>query len=138
MNLRIDSIPRQNTIACAIHMIPNPIQPSNDNPANPYCAVSAYGANPGHNLIANNTNATDARYVWMPYQATAINPRMIAGMFAPNTPNEIRDATGYGVPVACDGRATRLHRKYTIVIPTNNAISTCHAANPNANNGCRP
>src|SRR6476661_7184543 len=69
----------------------------------------------------------------MPYQATAINPRMIAGMFAPNTPNEIRDATGYGVPVACDGRATRLHRKYTIVIPTNNAISTCHAANPNAN-----
>src|SRR6478736_5628084 len=70
----------------------------------------------------------------MPYQATAINPRMIAGMFAPSTPNEIRDATGYGVPVACDGRATRLHRKYTIVIPTNNAISTCHAARPNANN----
>src|SRR6478736_7240 len=69
----------------------------------------------------------------MPYQATAINPRMIAGMFAPNTPNEIRDATGYGVPVACDGRATRLHRKYTMVMPTNNAISTCHAANPNAN-----
>ena len=69
----------------------------------------------------------------MPYQATAISPRMIAGMFAPNTPNEIRDATGYGVPVACDGRATRLHRKYTIVIPTSNATNTCHAANPNAN-----
>ena len=58
---------------------------------------------------------------------------MIAGMFAPNTPNEIRDATGYGVPVACDGRATRLHRKYTIVIPTSNATNTCQAANPNAN-----
>ena len=59
MNFRIDSIPRQNTIACAIHMIPNPIQPSNDNPANPYCAVSAYGANPGHNLIARSTRATE-------------------------------------------------------------------------------
>ena len=69
----------------------------------------------------------------MPYQATAIRPRMMAGMFAPSTPKEIRDATGYGVPVACEGRATRLHRKYTMVIPTSNAISTCQAANPNAN-----
>ena len=41
MNLRIDSIPRQNTIAWAIHMIPKPIQPNSDNPANPYCATSA-------------------------------------------------------------------------------------------------
>ena len=36
----------------------------------------------------------------MPYQATAIRPRMMAGMFAPRTPKEIREATGYGVPVA--------------------------------------
>ena len=42
-------------------MIPNPIHPSSDSPANPCCAVSAYGASPGHSLIANNTNATDAR-----------------------------------------------------------------------------
>ena len=84
-------------------------------------------------MIASNTNATDARYVWMPYQATAINPRMMAGIFAPSTPNEIRDATGYGVPVACDGRATRLHRKYTMVMPTSSAINTCQAANPSAN-----
>ena len=73
----------------------------------------------------------------MPYQATAISPRMIAGMFAPNTPNEIRDATGYGVPVAWLGRATRLHRKYTIVIPTSNAISTCHAARPQREQAAR-
>ncbi len=30
----------------------------------------------------------------MPYQATAIRPRMIAGTFAPSTPNGIREATG--------------------------------------------
>ena len=36
MNLRIDSMPRQNTMACAIHMSPNAIQPSSDSPANPY------------------------------------------------------------------------------------------------------
>ena len=30
----------------------------------------------------------------MPYQATAIRPRMMAGMLAPSTPNEIREATG--------------------------------------------
>ena len=47
----------------------------------------------------------------MPYQATAISPRMIAGMFAPSTPNDIREITGYGMPVAWLGRATRLQRK---------------------------
>ena len=37
MNLRIDSMPRQNTMAWAIHMMPNAIQPSSDSPAKPYC-----------------------------------------------------------------------------------------------------
>lgn len=30
----------------------------------------------------------------MPYQATAISPRMIAGMLAPSTPNTLRQITG--------------------------------------------
>jgi hypothetical protein len=36
----------------------------------------------------------------MPYHATAIKPRMIAGMLAPRTPNTLRQITGYGTPVA--------------------------------------
>jgi hypothetical protein len=36
---------------------------------------------------------------------------MIAGMFAPSTPNATREITGYGVPVAWLGRATRLHSR---------------------------
>ena len=35
-----------------------------------------------------------ARKVCTPYQATAISPRMIAGMLAPSTPNEARLITG--------------------------------------------
>ena len=41
MNLRIASMPCQKTIAWAIHMMPNAIQPSSDSPANPYCSTSA-------------------------------------------------------------------------------------------------
>ena len=69
----------------------------------------------------------------MPYQATAIRPRMMAGMFAPSTPNALRQMTGYGTPVAWLGRATRLQRKYTIVMPTSSATSTCQPARPSAN-----
>ena len=48
----------------------------------------------------------------MPYQATAIRPRMIAGMLAPSTPNTERQMTGYGTPGAlADGLATRLQKK---------------------------
>ncbi len=47
----------------------------------------------------------------MPYQATAIRPRMIAGTFAPSTPKTLRQITGYGTPVSCDGFATRLQKK---------------------------
>ncbi len=35
-----------------------------------------------------------ARKVCTPYHATAISPRMIAGMFAPRTPNDARLITG--------------------------------------------
>ncbi len=47
----------------------------------------------------------------MPYQATAIRPRMMAGMLAPSTPKELRHTTGYGTPACWLGLATRLHRK---------------------------
>jgi hypothetical protein len=53
-----------------------PNQPKYDSPAKPCWAGSAYGANCGKNLIAMTTNAVDARYVWMPYQATAMRPRI--------------------------------------------------------------
>jgi hypothetical protein len=49
--------------------------------------------------------------VWMPYQATAIAPRMMAGTFAPRTPKTVRQIAGYGTPVSCDGLATRLQKK---------------------------
>src|SRR4051812_16990244 len=68
----------------------------------------------------------------MPYQATAISPRMIAGMLAPSTPNGLRHTTGYGTPACWLGLATRLHRKYTMVMPTNSARSPCQLARPSA------
>ncbi len=36
---------------------------------------------------------------------------MIAGMFAPRTPNTLRQITGYGTPVTWLGLATRLQKK---------------------------
>src|ERR1700709_2246662 len=99
MNFRIDSIPRQKTIAWATHMIMNAIQPRVERPANPCSDLSAHGASPGQILMASSTRALDARNVWMPYQATAIRPRMMAGTLAPRTPNGIREATGEGGPV---------------------------------------
>ena len=47
----------------------------------------------------------------MPYQATAIRPRMMAGTLAPSTPNTDRQITGYGTPVTWLGLATRLQKK---------------------------
>jgi hypothetical protein len=47
----------------------------------------------------------------MPYQATAMAPRMMAGTLAPRTPKTVRQMTGYGTPVSCDGLATRLQKK---------------------------
>jgi hypothetical protein len=58
---------------------------------------------------------------------------MIAGMFAPLTPNTLRQMTGYGTPVACDGFATRLQKKCTMPMPTSSEISTCQLARPSAN-----
>ena len=69
----------------------------------------------------------------MPYHATAINPRMMAGMFAPSTPNDARQITGYGVPVAWLGLATRLQNTCTITMPTSKANSTCKLDRPSEN-----
>ena len=68
----------------------------------------------------------------MPYQATAMRPRMMAGMLAPRTPNTLRQITGYGTPVAWLGLATRLQKKLTMTMPISNAMSTCQLASPNA------
>ena len=61
MNLRIDSMPRQNTTAWAIHISTKAIQPSSDSPVKPYCCTSAYGPRPGQSLSATMTSECDAR-----------------------------------------------------------------------------
>ncbi|SKS27068.1 Uncharacterised protein [Mycobacteroides abscessus subsp. abscessus] len=68
----------------------------------------------------------------MPYQATAMRPRITAGRLAPRTPNAMRAVTGYGTPVCWEGRATRLHSQYTATMPTSRASSTCEAEMPSA------
>lgn len=102
-------------------MIMKPAQPSAGCPTNPCCPLSAHGVTPGQSLTASSTSELEARYVWIPYHATAINPRMMAGTLAPSTPKGMRAATGYGVSVAWLGLATRLHRKYTMTMPTSSA-----------------
>ena len=47
----------------------------------------------------------------MPYQATAIKPRMMAGMFAPSTPNTVRQITGC-TPVTFQQLAAGFQREY--------------------------
>ncbi|MCY1235111.1 hypothetical protein D9M72_477150 [compost metagenome] len=78
------------------------------------------------------TSASEARKVWTPYQATAIRPRMMAGMLAPLTPKTARLMTGYGTPVSWLGFATRLQKMLTITMPANRATSTCQLASPRA------
>ena len=51
-------------------------------------------ASPGHTFSSTIDSDPAARNVCTPYQATAMSPRMIAGMFAPSTPNEARLITG--------------------------------------------
>ena len=69
----------------------------------------------------------------MPYQATAMRPRITAGMLAPSTPNTERQMTGNGTPVRCDGLATRLQKKSTIEMPTMRQMKTCQLVRPRAN-----
>src|SRR5689334_18881659 len=133
MNRRIVSMPVQNTAACTIHSRANEPQPSNGSPRNPYCRTSAYGMSAGKSLSSTTFSAADARYVWIPYQATAMSPRMIAGTFAPSTPNDARQITGYGTPVTWLGFATRLQKTCTMPMPTSNASSTCQLDRPSMN-----
>ena len=63
-----------------------------------------------------------------------MQPRMIAGMFAPRTPKMARLITGYGTPVTWLGFATRLQNTITMPIPMINDTSTCHDAIPRLNN----
>ena len=74
-----------------------------------------------------------ARNVCTPYQAMAMRPRMIAGMFAPRMPKTTRLMTGYGTPVFWLGLATMLANTCTITMPTMSATSTCHDCRPRAN-----
>ena len=94
MNLRMASMPCQNTKACNTHMTMKATQPSADRPTKPCCDTSAYGARLGNMCSASTMKAAEARYVCTPYQATAISPRMIAGMLAPSTPKDARHTTG--------------------------------------------
>src|SRR6476661_1573244 len=68
----------------------------------------------------------------MPYQATAIRPRMMAGMLAPRTPKTERQITGYGTPVRWLGLATRLQKNRTMVMPTMRHTNTCQLVRPRA------
>src|SRR3954471_22636973 len=63
-----------------------------------------------------------------------MQPRMIAGMFAPRTPKMARLITGYGTPVTWLGLATRLQNTITMLIPMINDTSTCQDAIPRLNN----
>ena len=62
-----------------------------------------------------------------------MQPRMMAGMFAPRTPKIARLITGYGTPVTWLGLATRLQKNITMPMPTTSATSTCQAAMPRLN-----
>ena len=73
-----------------------------------------------------------ARNVCTPYQAIAMRPRMIAGMFAPLTPKMARFTTGYGTPVFWLDLATRFVKNCTMRMPTMSATSTCQLAMPSA------
>ncbi|SAL45967.1 hypothetical protein AWB72_04823 [Caballeronia concitans] len=86
----------------------------------------------GTNFSTTITSALDARYVWMPYHATAISPRMTAGMFAPSTPKVARHATGYGTPATWLGFAMRLHSTFTSPMPIRSDTSTCQLVRPSA------
>ncbi len=69
----------------------------------------------------------------MPYQATAIDPRKMAGMLAPRTPKGARQTTGNGTPATWLGFATRLTKYCTMTMPIINEIRTCQLVRPRAN-----
>ncbi len=69
----------------------------------------------------------------MPYQATAMSPRMMAGTLAPSTPNTERQMTGNGTPVRWQGLATRLQKNSTMEMPTMRQMNTCQLVRPRAN-----
>ncbi len=81
-----------------------------------------------------NTMFSDsaARKVCTPYQAIAMSPRMIAGMFAPRMPKTTRLMTGKGTPVFWLGLATMLAKTCTMTMPAISATSTCHDCRPRA------
>ena len=55
-------------------------------------------AMPGHNTSINLKMAKPPIHVWMPNQPQATMARRMAGMLAPNTPNDDRARTGKGMP----------------------------------------
>ncbi len=69
----------------------------------------------------------------MPYHATAMSPRIIAGTFAPSTPKVARHITGYGTPLTWLGFATRLQKTLTMLMPMMSATSTSQLVKPSAN-----
>ena len=76
---------------------------------------------------------SEARKVCTPYHATAMMPRMTAGMLAPLTPKTKRMVTGNGTPVRWLGLATRLTSAWTMMMPTIRQMNTCQLAMPSAN-----
>lgn len=129
MNFLMASMPIQNRAPCATHRIAYEIQPSADSPRN---ECSSSPAEAGMNFRKMMLSDCAARNVCTPYQAIAMRPRMIAGTFAPSTPNTARLITGYGTPVRWEGLATRLAKTWTIRMPTTRAMSTCQLAMPSA------
>lgn len=68
----------------------------------------------------------------MPYQATAMRPRITAGMLAPSTPNVARQMTGYGTPLRWLDFAIKFANTLTMPMPTSSAINTCQLVSPSA------
>ncbi|MDF2665945.1 MAG: hypothetical protein K0R81_1795 [Microbacterium sp.] len=91
MKRRITSMPFQNSRNCAVHRIAYEIHPSAESPAND---TSSRAAEPGMNFRKMMFSDSAARNVCTPYQAIAMRPRMIAGMFAPRMPKTTRLMTG--------------------------------------------
>jgi hypothetical protein len=103
-------MPRVRIRSWTTHRDRKQIQPRKERPRNPLSG-SARGARPGEICSASRTAATEARYVWIPYQKIATTARMRAGRLAPKTPNGMRDSTGYGMPWRMPAMPVRFIRK---------------------------
>src|SRR5438093_13761978 len=68
--------------------------------------------------------------VWIPNRPHATNARNIAGMFAPNVPNDARANTGNGMPYFVPAWALRIIGMSTIALPSAIVPIACQTLMP--------